>query len=166
MASGTRTRRADGTSQRRTSRPPPMLRRLGLLALGKRRCNRGRVLDAPSAQGDHGFGQAPAERRQGIVHAWRDFLVVGPRNDSVRFQLLELLDQHLVTHAAHASFELAIALRAVAQEVQDQRLPLSADHSERGVEAASERGDFCFFLLHPVDLPKGAYLSIGYYLFT
>jgi hypothetical protein len=41
---------------------------------------------APPAQEDHGFGKAPAERRQRIVHTRQNFLTVGPRDDSVAFE--------------------------------------------------------------------------------
>jgi hypothetical protein len=51
-----------------------------------------------------------------------------------------LLDQHLVADALDQALELAVALRAVAQEKQDQRFPLARDDAERGVEPAGEAG--------------------------
>src|SRR5471032_3256745 len=68
-------------------------------------------------------------------------------------------------YAVDVALELAVALRAVEQEVQDQRLPLARDDAERGGEPVGVAATAVLILRavsHFSWLPKGAYLSLGY----
>lgn len=126
---------------------------------GQHRGNRGCMFFPPFAQGNQGLAEAAAERRQCIVHARWNFLVVGARDDAVQFHFFQLLDQHFVADASHASLQFAVAFRPMGQEKKDQRLPFASNHPQCGIEATDKRRDFRVFRLHVGYLPKGAYLS-------
>ena len=76
------------------------------IALCKDACHFRRVFGSPSAQWDDRLGQAAAKRSQRVVHARRDFLVVGPRQYAIGLQILQLLDQHLVADALNRALGL------------------------------------------------------------
>src|SRR5471032_2685112 len=135
------------------------------VALGEHAHHFCHVLGSPGAQRDNLVGQTAAERGQRVVHARRHLFVVGPRQHVIGLQFLQLLDQHLGAYAVDVALELAVALRAIEQEVQDQRLPLARDDAERGGEPVGVAATAVLILRavsHFSWLPKGAYLSLGY----
>src|SRR5471030_256606 len=135
------------------------------VALGEHAHHFCHVLGSPGAQRDTLVGQTAAERGQRVVHARRHLFVVGPRQHVIGLQFLQSLDQHLGADAVDVALELAVALRAVEQEVQDQRLPLARDDAERGGEPVGIAATAVLILRavsHFSWLPKGAYLSLGY----
>jgi hypothetical protein len=96
------------------------------------------VLGSPGAQRHDRVAQAAAERGQRVVNARRHLFVGAPRQPAIRLRFLQLLDQHLVADALDRALEIAVALRAVEQEVQDLRCPLGRDDAERGGEPVGE----------------------------
>jgi len=109
---------------------------------GEDACHFRRVFGSPSAQWDDRLGQAATKRSQRVIHARRHLSVVLARQHAIGFQILQLLDQHLVADVRDQALELAIALWAAAQEKQDQRFPLARDDAKRGVEPAAGVADF------------------------
>jgi hypothetical protein len=95
---------------------------------------------SPRAQRDDRLSQAATERGQHVVHTRRHLLVVGSRQHLIGLQILQLLDQHLVADTRDQALELAVALRAIMQEEQGQRLPLARDDARRCVEPAAGIG--------------------------
>lgn len=114
------------------------------------------VLRSPAAKRLQSAGKGLAEWREGILYFWWNLLEVLSIDDPVRFQLLKLLYQHLVTDTSDGPPQIAIAPGFVGQVEQDQGLPLSTNDSERGVQSAIKCVVVIFLILQRY-LPKSAY---------
>ena len=56
---------------------------------------------SPVAERPERLSQAPSKRRDRVFDLGRDFPEVDALDDSVRLQLAQLLDQHLLAHPRH-----------------------------------------------------------------
>jgi hypothetical protein len=63
------------------------------------------------------FGQA-------VLHLWGHLVVDDARDDAVRLELAQLLDQHFLRHAGNGPIEIGVAPDLPAEELkQDHQLP-------------------------------------------
>ncbi|MNR39867.1 hypothetical protein D3C85_1581070 [compost metagenome] len=67
---------------------------------------------------------------QAVFHPRRHLGEYGARDDAVALQLAQLLGQHLLGNARHQALELGKAPGLRYQVVDQQGLPLAADHRQ------------------------------------
>jgi hypothetical protein len=83
------------------------------------------VMGAPFDQGGQDGPQALAERREPVFDALAILGAGLPAHHPMVLERSKLLDQHLLRNAGNALLQLAYALRAIRQHVEDDRLPAS-----------------------------------------
>jgi hypothetical protein len=93
---------------------------------------------APGAERHQRGRQSSPERRHGVIYARRDLPIVGATYDPISLQLFQLLDQHFFADARYQPAQLSEATSAAAEVEEDERLPFSANDSERNIEPAGK----------------------------
>src|SRR6266849_4994510 len=92
---------------------------------------------APRLQGIDHRAQAFADLRQAIFNPRRHFSIDLADHQMVILQRTELFGQHTLRDARHPPPQLAKALGAVLQMVEDDTLPLAIDQVERRFDRAA-----------------------------
>ena len=112
------------------------------------------VVLAPVAQRQQRVVEPHSQGSQRVLDARRHLVEHLAVHQFVGLHLTQHLDEHLLADAGHGPAQFARPHRAVVQCPQDQRLPASADHVDRRVQAARIRSR-----QHAGFLPKGGYLT-------
>src|SRR5439155_18162112 len=85
----------------------------------------------PRDESAYELTQRGAERSEGVLHAWRNFGVDSPRDQSVALQAPQRHGQHALADPIHLTSQLVEAQRSrLAEHVDDGDRPFVADASE------------------------------------
>lgn len=82
--------------------------------------------------------QAATEPGQRIVHVLSARIPRYAANQSIHFQLPQLLAEHFVRHLRHFGLKIAEAAATCRQQPKDHRFPLALDKGERHVDGADK----------------------------
>ena len=78
--------------------------------------------------------QSATETRERVFHFGRDLAIDLARHDAVAFELAQVLREDLARDAGDEPLQFAKAPHAALEAPQDQWLPFSADHRQRGFD--------------------------------
>jgi len=103
---------------------------------------------------EHGAERSTV-RREPIPHAKCWFVPHRACHEAVRFELPQVLAQHLNGDAGHGSVKLAESTRAFAESAADHWLPPTVNDADRGVDGTTIAFDMAFTASAHVCPPAG-----------